>query len=103
MLAANPQSANPSPPPSAMTIKPLSGSWLELQHPSNVEGVNWNATCASFTGQLNAISDPVAAKKRLRAIGRRDLQVWRSRLQERIAPRSFFARAPPNASRFTLG
>ena len=38
-------------PPSAMTIKPISGSWFEFQHPSTVEGVDWNATCACFTGQ----------------------------------------------------
>lgn len=51
MLAANPQNANPSPLPSATTIKPISGSWFEFQHHSTVEGVDWNSTCASFTGQ----------------------------------------------------
>jgi hypothetical protein len=34
-----------------MTIKPISGSWFEFQHPSTVEGVDWNATCACFTVQ----------------------------------------------------
>jgi len=51
MLAAHPQSANPSPPPSAPTVKPISGSWFEFQHPSKVEGAAWNAACASFTGE----------------------------------------------------
>ncbi len=51
MLTVNPQNANSSPPPSPMAIKPISGSWFEFQHPSTVEGVDWNATCASFTGQ----------------------------------------------------
>ncbi len=51
MLAANPQNANPSPPPSAITTKPISGSWFEFQHHSTFEGVDWSATCASLTGQ----------------------------------------------------
>lgn len=49
MLAANPRSANPSPAPNS--IKPISGSWFEFQHPSTVEGVDWNTACACFTGQ----------------------------------------------------
>ena len=49
--AATSQVEHPSPPPSATTIKPISGSWFELQDPSTVEGVDWNATSASFTGQ----------------------------------------------------
>ena len=32
-------------------IKPISGSWFEFQHPSTVEGVDWNPACARFTCQ----------------------------------------------------
>ncbi len=49
MLAALPQSANSASP--STPIKPISGSWFEFQHPSTVEGVDWNSTCARFTGQ----------------------------------------------------
>jgi len=49
MLAASPQSANSASP--STPIKPISGSWFEFQHPSTVEGVDWNSTCARFTGQ----------------------------------------------------
>jgi hypothetical protein len=85
MLAANPQSANPSPPPSAMTIKPISGSWAEFQHSSTVEGVDWNATCASFTGQQ--------WDAKIKEIAQVGMEYWRSweRLSTtaRLSPRQF--------------
>ncbi len=35
--------------PSAITTKPILGSWFEFQHHSPQEGVPWNPACANFT------------------------------------------------------
>lgn len=32
-------------------IRPISGSWFELQHHATVEGVDWNPACARFTAE----------------------------------------------------
>jgi hypothetical protein len=31
--------------------KPISGTWFEFQHPSTVEGVDWNPACARFSAK----------------------------------------------------
>lgn len=48
-LAVDPVEALAS--PAAGNIKPISGSWFELQHHATVEGVDWNPALARFTAE----------------------------------------------------